>query len=394
MSTQVGLFQNERGVGPSSKFAPLVQAGIGNDLGEGIGGSYAILSIKGSRFGIKHRGETNIIMAPPQVAGAPPSPVSYIDIVIVKANPFLNKQWYKGAYVEGSTEQPDCYSLDGVAPSAAANVPQAPTCALCPKNQWGSKIGDDGQKQKACRDTKKLAIVPRADIPNATLGGAMLFRVPPASLKDLSTMADKLKGRGYPYNSVAVRLTFDTTVSHPKVLFQAIEPLNDTEADQVIALFNADSTDRVLSDGDAVVADPEVVRPQVQQPTPVAMPQAQQQAPNPPGMVPPGMVAVTPFVPNAAPPVPSATQFAPPVQPQGTLFLAPEQPEALPAKAPPEANSRPRRKPVTPVASPATIQLAPEPAAAADADEPAPSASQLDTDIGNILAGLSSFQSK
>jgi len=424
MSNDMTLFQQETGAQISTKFQALQKAGLANDLGEGIRGSYGILSIKGGRFAIKYKGQTHLIMAPPTQPGAPASPVSFIDIVIVKANAYLNKQWYKGNYVEGSTEQPDCYSLDGKAPSQEARSPQSASCALCPKNQFGSKIGDNGQKQKACRDTKKLAIVPLADIPNLGLGGALLFRVPPSGLKELSIMSDKLKGRGYTYNAVAVRVTFDTTVSHPKPLFNALRPLTDVEADQVIELFTADNTDRILADQDAVVEDPETAAPhqQAQQPQPVAMPQAPQAAPQAPqpaaatgpapmplppmpgqpvGLAAVGTVAVQMLTPGLAapppaPPPPPASAFtagfAAPVA--GTLQLTPE-PAPQPAAAP-AAKTRTRRQP-NPVAAPATLQLQPEtiaPVAASPAEAAgvaAPTASQLDSDINSILSGLSAF---
>src|ERR1035437_10227485 len=102
MSNQVSLFAQESGAQMSSKFNPLVKAGFGSDLGEGIKGSYGILSIKGGKFRIKYKGNESLIMAPPSAPGAPASPVSFIDIVIIRANGYLNKQWYKGNYVEGA----------------------------------------------------------------------------------------------------------------------------------------------------------------------------------------------------------------------------------------------------------------------------------------------------
>lgn len=399
----VSLFQQETGATVSPKFNAMIQAGLGDDLGEGIRGSYGIVSIKGGRFSLKYKGQTNVIMAAPTEPGAPASPVSYIDMVIIKANAFLNKQWYKANYVEGSSELPDCYSLDGKVPSQQSKAMQAETCELCPKNQWGSKIGDNGQKQKACRDTKKLAIVPLADIRNTAFGGAMLFRVPATSLKELSIMADALKGRGYPYNSVAVRMTFDTTVSHPKPLFQALRPLSDAEAELVLEMYNSDGTQRVLADNDVAVeaevpASAQFVQPQAVQmpqvtpvapvqPAPVAQAPAPQPAVQPPPAVTVGAIAITPFSGGSPPPVPPASAFVVPGSgQQATLQLSPEQPaEAVAAK-------KPRRTPVTPVASPQILQLTPE--TPPEADIPAPAQSQLDNDIGDILKGLSNFGGK
>lgn len=429
----------------SNKFGALVQAGVGMDLGEGIRSSYAIVSIKGGKFRIKYKGEERILdMAHPQ----DPSqrlPLSFIDVVIVKANPFLNKQFYEGNYVEGSTEAPDCYSLDGKVPSPNAPRPQHTNCALCPKNQFGSKIGDNGQKQKACRDTKKLAIVPLVDIKNASLGGAMLFRVPPSALKDLSVMSDALKGRGYPYNSVAVRIGFDTTVSHPKPTFQALRPLNDDEADQVLEMFQSDSVANVLADNDEPHAEKEIPASAqfAQQPQPLVTapsaaptpashnwvpgtpapridpsrvpppppaapaPQMPQQLLNQPDGTPlaqaaPGTVAIQPFQPSAPPPPPPTVMHAPVQAQPAAVVVQPDDPPAPPpapagnpfaplptaaaAPAAPAKAPATRRKPVTPIAPPAA---APAPA---PAPEPVPAtAGQLDGEIADILSGLGDF---
>lgn len=406
MSNQVTLFQQETGLAVSSKFQPLVAAGAGMDLGEGIRSSYAIVGIKGGRFSVKYKGNNNILSMPHPQDPTQQLPVSFIDVVIVKANGFLNKQYYKGNYVEGSDSPPDCYSLNGKTPSSQVQAPMHTNCALCPMNQFGSKIGDDGKKQKACRDTKKLAIVPLADIRNATMGGAMLFRVPPSALKDLSVMSDALKGRGYPYNSVAVRVGFDTSVSHPKPTFQALRPLNDGEADQVLEMFASDSVETVLADNDAgPVADaPVPASAQFLQPTPVAAPQARpvpQQAPvmnaTPQNPAPVGAVAITPFTPNAVPPVP--TQFTAPVQAQPrTLVLAPEQEEAVLAEQPPAATANPFAAPpgvqqaAAPVAAPKTRRAPVQPVTApTPAAEQVPPASQMDQEVENLLAGLGEF---
>lgn len=406
---QVSLFQQETGLAVSSKFQPLIAAGAGMDLGEGIRSSYAIVGIKGGRFHLRYKGNTQVLSMPHPQDPTQSMPVSFIDVVIVKANSFLNKQFYEGKYVEGSNSPPDCYSLNGKSPSPQAAKPQHANCALCPQNQFGSKIGDDGKKQKACRDTKKLAIVPLADIKNATMGGAMLFRVPPSSLKDLSTMSDALKGRGYPYNSVAVRIGFDTTVSHPKPTFQALRPLGDNEADQVIEMFASDSVESVLADNDVIAETGEAPIPpsaQFIQPAPVVAPQGRQ-APSPPSSIPVGAVAIQPFSLNAQPP--SAAAFTAPVQAQPRVIIvqpddveesqpaAQQQsatsqpaPAANPFAAPPGvqqatapvAPKAPRRKPVEAVAAPT-----------APVNEIVPPAAQMDQEVENLLAGLGEFMS-
>lgn len=436
MSNSMVLFQGGGQVALSNKFQAMAQAGMGMDLGDGIRGSFAIISIKGGKFRIKYKGEERILDMPHPQAPNDPSqrlPVSFIDVVIVKANPFLNKQFYAGKFAEGSNAAPDCYSLDGKVPSPAIPQPQHTNCALCPKNQFGSMIGDNGQKQKACRDTKKLALVPLADIRNAGMGGAMLFRVPPSSLKDLSIMSEALKGRGYPYNSVAVRIGFDTTVSHPKPTFQAIRPLTDDEADDVLEMFQSDSVAAVLADNDDVVPAEQQIPASAQflQPNAVQAPQAAAPVQThgwQPGQplpsrdlrtVPPVNAAATQPRPQLPPtiinqPANSAAeivqgQHVPVADPQpAAIRVQPDEPQlpleqpqtqvpSNPFAPPPGAQQAtaakpapaPRRKPIQPVAAPAAAQA---PAVAPPAGEPAPaSAGQLDGEIGDILAGLGEF---
>jgi hypothetical protein len=404
MSTQVTLFQQESNATLSKKFQPLVAAGVGSDLGDGIKGSYGIIGIKAGKFRVKYKGDENVLM---DHSSGVPVPVGFIDVVIVKANAFLNKQYFEGKYQEGVNAAPVCYSLDGVKPSDASTKKQATACALCPKNQFGSLIGDNGVKQKACRDTKKLAVVPLADIRNATMGGAMLFRVPPSSLKDLSAMADALKGRGYPYNSVAVRISFDLNASHPKPVFKAIRPLTDDEADLVLEMFESDSVMRVLADND-VVADhgeeavqtsepvqPAGVTARVHVPKPDSTQPVPQQPARPPVLPPPpsslqiGGVVVQPIGPAvvvqpAADPTPRVLHLKPDNEPAAQVnpFAPPPTapaPTAVPQAAnpfsPPPTVNKPKARKEKPVED-------------AVVDSPPVENTQLNSDIASILSGL------
>lgn len=398
---QMTLFQHENGQGPARALAAFTGD---NSLGEGIRSSYAILSIKGGRWHIKYKKNDTVIQSMNPQTGRN-EPVSSLELVIIKANGFLNKQYYKGKYVEGNSAPPDCYSLDGKVPSAAVKTPVHSNCTLCPMNQFGSMIGDNGVRQKACRDTKKLAVTPLADLRNESLGGPMLFRTPPSALGDLSKLADAMKARGFPYNAVAVRFSFDLNVSHPKPIFNAIRPLTDDEADIVAELYLSDGTAAVLADNDIVVdtaqapqanpagafeQEPTVaVGPQpTAQPAPVApvvhSAPVQPQAPAAPAQ--PAFVAA----PEQTGPTTLVAAFAPPPPPPGQIGVGVVQPfnggnvaaPPMTAFAPPPAKTR--RKATAPVDLPAAAPTVVETAQA-------PPQGQLDADIGNILAGLSAF---
>ena len=139
-----------------------------------------------------------------------------LNTVIVGANPNLSKSWYKEDWTEDSTTTtPDCYSLDGIAPSKYSNEPQNDICASCPQNAWGSRTTPTGQKVKACSDQKRLAIV-LADKPD---GEVYLLQVAPASLKSLNAYQKELTMRGIIPEISKTRLSFDIDVPYPRVRF-------------------------------------------------------------------------------------------------------------------------------------------------------------------------------
>lgn len=381
MANELSVFEGNQAAPVSAKFQSLIAAGLGNELAEGIRQSYGIISIKASRFRIKYKGEETPLMNERN------EPLGSIEVVIVKANSFLNKQYYKGAYADGNNAAPDCYSLDGKVPSPNVQTPQHTNCAGCPMNAFGSKIGENGVKQKACRDTKKLAVVPMTDIQNANFGGPMLFRVPPSALRDLAAFSETMKSRGYPYNAVGVRIGFDINASHPKPTFKAIRPLTDDEAELVLEHFHSDAVERILTDAEAApieevpapAVDSAFEQPVAPRPAPAPAPAPIQAAPAP--------APVAPKVPSpfGGAPVPAPAQAAPPAT---VKVPKPPKPKA-PAGAPTGVPSPVFGQPAAATVPAQSTAPAAAPPVESDAEEgTAPAGSQLDDDITNILAGL------
>ena len=231
-------------------------ASSADDLSAGVTGSFAVMSFRASRWRIKYQGEETPIL------NADGDPVASIEVVLLKANPHITKNFYDQGYSEGASEAPDCFSLDGVRPDATAPNRQATTCAQCPKNVFGSRITPAGKKAKACQDNRRLALVPANDLDNETFGGPMLLRVPAASLADLAMMGKNLKARGFPYNAVTVRIGFDMEASYPKLTFKPIRPLSDDEAEKVMELLHDERLERILAEAVELKDEPAAAAPE------------------------------------------------------------------------------------------------------------------------------------
>ena len=120
-------------VGAPSALALSLTGGISSTTG-----GFPRISIKGSRFRIIE-GDTETVLDQ-----------TFLDVVVVGANPRLSKQWYAKAWTPDSEPSaPDCFSLDGIGPDPESTSPQNDLCASCPQNAWGSKITPQGQQIKA-----------------------------------------------------------------------------------------------------------------------------------------------------------------------------------------------------------------------------------------------------
>ena len=179
-----------------------------SSLSSGISaGGHPRISIKGGRFRLQQTNGEELIV-----------PQLHLDVIIVDANDKLSKIYYASKW-DSSTpdgEAPDCWSDNGIAPSTGAKTPQHSNCAQCPHNVWGSKINEtSGKQSKACGDTKKLAVL----IATNPSGPVFELRVPGDSLKNLATYATGLEKHGIQFSTVITRVTFDTNVSHQRLIF-------------------------------------------------------------------------------------------------------------------------------------------------------------------------------
>ena len=83
-------------------------ASMAKDLSAGVSSGFGIISIRGSKWRIKKGGEETPILDDKG------DPVARLEVVILKAPEAMSKVYYEGKYVEGSTDEPDCSSNDGI----------------------------------------------------------------------------------------------------------------------------------------------------------------------------------------------------------------------------------------------------------------------------------------
>ena len=149
-------------------------------------------------------------------AGNERPPAMSIDVCIIAANNNASRVYYDPNTPfdpSGATNSPPlCWSDNGTGPSRNAAQPQSPTCAACPKSIWGSAQSRmTGKGIPACQQSKKVAFLVPSDADDILY----MFKIPPASLKNLAayvkTLAgNKVGGRSVAPSDVVTRLEFES----------------------------------------------------------------------------------------------------------------------------------------------------------------------------------------
>lgn len=193
---------------------------------------FPVLSIKGKVFTLVKDGERKVLTREDD----PDEILQSLTVAVARANT-NSRVFYAKAYSEDDAEaaKPDCMSNDGVAPSADARTPQAKKCAVCPHAVWGT--GKEG-KGTACAVNTRLAIV---DPESTEAPEPYLLRVPAGSKANFAEIVKVAKKRGVPYNSLALKISFDPTAPAPKLMFKLVGFVSDDVYAKINALY-ADET--------------------------------------------------------------------------------------------------------------------------------------------------------
>lgn len=201
-------------------------ANINDQAAAGIGGeSIDHISIKGGRFHIIRAGQQ------PQTLE-----LFALRVIIVHANPGVTKAYYDTPWnPDQDAEAPACSSDDGITPRSDSPRPQCGTCAVCPQNQFGSKVNaQTGKESKACTDKKCIAIV----TPGNEAGEMLRLQIPTMAMKDFGAFLRGLPN--VPYYAVVTEITFDTTVSYPKIKFRPVDYISEQAFPVVLARHTSD----------------------------------------------------------------------------------------------------------------------------------------------------------
>ena len=198
---------------------------VNEDAKEGLfAGSPPQIALSGTRFVVKEGTNKKVLDS------------TKIGVIVLRAKPAFDKAYYLGAFnPDEEGKAPDCYSHDYIKPAAGCDSPQAPSCAGCPRNVFGTAVNQKGEPAggKACSDNKILAIS-AGEVVDGKLK-AYSFKVPPASLTTWNKYVQDLDQRGVYLPEVITFIGFNPEKSFPQLTFT----IGGTVQDEVIGMVYA-----------------------------------------------------------------------------------------------------------------------------------------------------------
>jgi len=166
----------------------------------------------------------------------------------------IERLYYSSRYDPTKIVPPDCFAISAVAtgmgPNAASPAPQHTTCEGCPKNEWGSST--NGGKGKACRETRRLLIIPEDSIGSAEgvkSAEIAALRPPVTSLKNYATYIQTLAAtlRRPPLAVVSEISVVADPKTQFKVNFRMLKAIEDQEVLQALMARSKDEIDKAIA---------------------------------------------------------------------------------------------------------------------------------------------------
>jgi hypothetical protein len=171
----------------------------------------------------------------------------------------VERLYYDSRYDPTKIVGPKCFAIAAVAnnmgPGAAVEAPEHSTCEGCPKNEWGSAT--NGGKGKACRETRRLLLIPADSIttPESVAAAEIAaLRPPVTSLKNYSnyvqTIAATLKRP--PLAVITEIAVVPDPKTQFKVVFNMVKAIDDPAIIQAIIQRAKDETQKAIDSAGAV----------------------------------------------------------------------------------------------------------------------------------------------
>jgi len=214
-----------------------------SEFSHGAGEGFGVLSYRGKVWRLKYKGEEHVL------TNADDEPVTKLRVVLLRANKEYSKIYYKKSYTEGDDAAPDCFSTNGITPDASIQEPPSAKCESCPMNIWGSRINENGNKTKACQDSRRMAVLLAHEGLNVTTDEPVLLRVPAASLGELKTYSDGMAKAGISLWKVITQVGFDVEAAYPRLKFTAFG-WDEEQVENWRVLRQGETVKRILSSTD------------------------------------------------------------------------------------------------------------------------------------------------
>ena len=202
---------------------------VATTKGKQLSAEQAKKQLQDQAQGIKDRigaPETNSISIKDKIFTFPDGRVVQDSIEVVIIDFMAWNQYYDRPFDPKNPAPPVCFAFSenprNLAPSDEAPEPQASTCAECWANEFGSGTGDG----KACRNQRKIAVVPAGEDP--VDGPMYLMTVPPSSIKKFDGYVSTV-ARLYNVPPIGVKTTIrmHPETNYPALLFDNPEPNQD-----------------------------------------------------------------------------------------------------------------------------------------------------------------------
>lgn len=115
-----------------------------------------------------------------------------IDVVVISSA--FENTFYLTKYDPKKLRSPDCWAVGHVeadmAPTNDVENPVAPDCDGCPNNEWESD--PEGGKGKACKNIRRLAIIPASELDNLATTDVLYAKLPVTSVANWSKYVNQI----------------------------------------------------------------------------------------------------------------------------------------------------------------------------------------------------------